>query len=381
MHRWGSRFPSIRGKAYFASCSQGPLSKDVMYALREYERSVIRFGNPWDIWMERIYGAVSLFGDLINAKPTEVCPHASATSALIALLSSLPSNNRRKIITTDLDYPTVGVSVLAAQKWGFKVEVLKNTEGEIPLELYEKGIDEETLLLATFHVSALNGFRQDLKAISEICQDKGCYFLVDTYQSLGTVPLDVKHVNADFLISGATKFLLGIPGAAFLYVREGLVEDLEPAAAGWLSQQNPVLFGREKLDYRTDAKRFEHGTWSVASMYAAYAGMGIIKEIGVSRIWEHVQRVRDYFVSEALDYGFEFLSRIDRPLGPTVSLYFGELSHDVEASLRQRGVITAARGDGVRFAHHFFNTKNDVDKALETLWKIKKDTARDYLSK
>ena len=353
------------------------MSKDVIHALREYERSITRFGNPWDMWMERIYDAVSLFGDLINAKPTEVCPHASATTALIALLSSLPSNNnRRKIITTDLDYPTVGVSVLAAEKWGFKVEVLKNTEGEIPLELYEKRINEETLLVATFHVSALNGLRQDLKAISEICHDRGCYFMVDAYQSLGAVPLDVKQVKADFLISGATKFLLGIPGAAFLYVKEDLVDELEPAAAGWLSQQNPVLFGREKLDYRRDAKRFEQGTWSVASMYAAYAGMRIIKEIGVYRIWEQIQKVRDYFVSEAFDYGFEFFSRTDKPLGPTVSLYFGELSHDVEVSLRRRGVITAARGYGVRFAHHFFNTKNDVDKALETLWKIKKNTAR-----
>ncbi len=376
MHKWSSRFPGINNKAYFASCSQGPLSKDVINALREYERSILQLGNPWEIWMERIYGAAALFGALVNAKPEEICPHASATTALIALLSSLPKKNgRRKIITTDLDYPTVGVSVLAAEKWGFKVEVLKNVEGEIPLELYEKKVDDETLLVATFHVSALNGFRQDLKEISRICHDKGCYFMVDAYQSLGAVPLDVKHIEADFLISGATKFLLGIPGAAFLYVRNELIQELEPAAAGWLSQQNPVLFGREQLDYRNDAKRFEHGTWSVASMYAAYAGMKIIKEIGVNAIWERIQKTRNYFISEASSYGFEFLSRLDLPLGPTISLYFGEKSHEVEIALRKRKVITAARGSGVRFAHHFFNTKKDVDRALETLEIIKKRTA------
>jgi selenocysteine lyase/cysteine desulfurase len=370
--KWDRRFPSIRGKAYYASCSQGPLSLDVIKAMGRYQESIIKRGNPWEEWMEEVYRASDLFAEIIGAKHGEVCPHYSASSALISLLSAFRPEERRKIVTTDLDYPTLGVALQGARLNGFEVVTLKSMDGVIELDQYEKAVDEKTLMLATFQVSALNGLRQDIRALSEICRSKGAHLLIDAYQGVGAVPIDVEKDGVDFLVAGTTKFLLGIPGAGFLYVRDELAETLEPSAVSWFSQRDPFLFGRERMDYRPGAKRFEMGTWSVVSMYAAAAGMSIIKQLGVGRIWEHVNRMRDRFRDEALARGFELYSPLESPLGPTISLHLGGRSHDIEIWMRRRRVITSARGPGLRFAHHIFNTKTDVERALETLGKALK---------
>jgi selenocysteine lyase/cysteine desulfurase len=372
--KWDKRFPSIRGKVYYASCSQGPLSIDVINAIKRYQQSIIKSGNPWEEWMDEVYRASDLFADIIGAKHEEVCPHYSASSALISLLSAFKPTGRRKIITTDLDYPTLGVTLLGARNNGFEVVVLKSRSGIIDLDQYQKAVDDKTLMLATFQVSALNGLRQDIRALSEICQSKGAFLLVDAYQGVGAVPIDVKKDQVDFLVAGTTKFLLGIPGAGFLYVKDELADKLEPSAVSWFSQKDPFLFGRDKMDYRPGARRFEMGTWSVVSMYAAAAGMAIIKKLGVERIWKHVERIRNHFVNKALSLGFEPYSPLEKTLGPTVSLHIGDRAHDVEIWLRQHKVITSARGPGLRFAHHFFNTKDDVEKALTMLRKALKYT-------
>jgi len=364
---WRKRFPAIRGKAYFASCSQGPLSLDVMKAIKKYEGSIIRWGNPWDEWMEEVYRASDIFGEIIGARNDEICPHYSASSALISLLSAFKPGKRNKIVTTELDYPTVSVPLIGLKKIGFEVITLRSENGYIDLKQYEEAVDDRTLLAAVFHVSALNGFRQDIKSISEVCHDRGAYLLVDAYQSVGAVPIDVNKMEIDFLIAGTTKFLLGIPGAAFLYIRREHIEKLEPIAVSWFSQRDPFLFGREVMDYRLDAKRFEMGTWSVVSMYAAAAGMSIIKKFGINSIWEKICKTRDYLIDRLLEEGFKLYSPVEEELGPTISLYVGEKSHQFESSLKRRKVITSARGPGLRLAHHFFNTKDDCEKAVETL--------------
>ncbi|GBC70025.1 Cysteine desulfurase IscS [archaeon HR01] len=364
---WNRRLPAIRGKAYFASCSQGPLSQDVMKAIKRYEDSILRWGNPWDEWMEEVYKASDIFADIVGAGRDEVCPHYSASSALISLLSAFKPDKRDKIVTTDLDYPTVGVTLAGMKRMGFDVVTLRSREGCIGLEQYEEAVDERTLMVAVFHVSALNGFRQDIKAISEICRRKGAYLLVDAYQSVGAVPIDVDRMGIDFLVAGTTKFLLGIPGAGFLYARREHAEGLEPTAVSWFSQKDPFLFGREEMDFRDGAKRFEMGTWSVVSMYAAAAGMSIIKSLGVTSIWEKIIRSRDYLRDRLVEEGFELYSPPDQTLGPTISLYVGEKAHRLEAYLKRRRVIASARGPGLRFAHHFFNTRDDCERAVEAL--------------
>jgi selenocysteine lyase/cysteine desulfurase len=79
---------------------------------------------------------------------------------------------------------------------------------------------------------------------------------VDSHQSPGNSVIDVKRTNVDFLAAGSQKYLLGIPGRAYLYVRKDLIQHLEPSFTGWFSQGDPFKFAWTRIEYAPDANRF-----------------------------------------------------------------------------------------------------------------------------
>jgi selenocysteine lyase/cysteine desulfurase len=239
--------------------------------------------------------------------------------------------------------------------------------GEIDLAVYEKIIDERTLITSIPHVYYQNGFKQDIEAICEIAHRKGSLLYVDAYQSLGTEPVDVKATDIDMLASGNLKYLLALSGSAYLYVKKELIPYLKPSATGWFGQEDPFAFDILNFQYASNARRFETGTPSVITAYAAKAGMEIISDIGAENIKMWVDELSRYTIQEVHKRGFETTSPLDiRKKGPTTAISVPD-PHAVEAGLKKRGVVASARGPIIRFAPHFFVTHEDIDKALDAL--------------
>jgi selenocysteine lyase/cysteine desulfurase len=71
---------------------------------------------------------------------------------------------------------------------------------------------------------------------------KGSLLLVDAYQSAGHISIDVKEMEIDILATGTRKYMLGIPGVAFLYKKKELAEQLKPRVTGWLGQEQASSF-------------------------------------------------------------------------------------------------------------------------------------------
>lgn len=85
-----------------------------------------------------------------------------------------------------------------------------------------------------------------MKPLSPLAHSKGSYLFVDAFQSAGSVSIDVKDSDVDALVAGAQKFLLGVPGIAFMYVKKELANQLEPLTTGWFSRRNPFAFTLER---------------------------------------------------------------------------------------------------------------------------------------
>ncbi|MEZ4674233.1 MAG: aminotransferase class V-fold PLP-dependent enzyme [Caldilineaceae bacterium] len=124
------------------------------------------------------------------------------------------------------------------RKGGARVVHVHNAGNSIPLERFADAIDEQTKLVAITHVCYRNGVMNDVPAIVEIAHRKGALVLLDAYQSLGTMPIDVKQLGVDFLVGGTLKYLLASSGMAYLYVRKELLPTLDPTAVGWFTQAN-----------------------------------------------------------------------------------------------------------------------------------------------
>jgi selenocysteine lyase/cysteine desulfurase len=174
------------------------------------------------------------------------------------------------------------------RKRGAEVRVLRDAGHGPSPEDYAAAIDDETLLVTAIHVSSLSGFRQDLRSISEAAHARGA-MCSRTPISHWARSRWMSRGNVDFLSSGTHKWLLGLPGIAFLRVRRDLIGSLEPVDAGWLSQERPFEFGARDLNCRRTADRFQSGTWSIPSLYAAIEGMRIILEVGPAAIEERIR--------------------------------------------------------------------------------------------
>ncbi|QBS36628.1 aminotransferase class V-fold PLP-dependent enzyme [Thermaerobacter sp. FW80] len=358
-------FPILNHLTQLSSCSQSALHTEVRAAIDEFIESWSIRGMDWDAWMAACEEARRTFANLIGAEPDEVALVSSVSHGLSAVATSLPRRGRHKIVTTLLDFPCVG-NVWLSQP-DLQVTFLSPDNGEIPLDRYAESIDEQTLLVSTFHVAYYNGYKQDVARIARIAHDHGAYVLVDAYQSAGQIPLDVKKMDIDILITGLQKYLLGTPGLAFLYVRRELAEQIQPRVTGWFGQANPFAFNPAVIHYAPGARRFDNGTAPMINAFAAKAALSIIQRVGVERIHTYLHAL----VRDGLDYLGRHGLTVRGPLDPTargsnLAVVVPD-AHVMEDRMRKEGFIVSARQDVVRIAPHFYNSAADVRNAVDCL--------------
>src|SRR6266516_5921544 len=128
----------------------------------------------------------------------------------------------------------------------------------------------------------------DVDKVVRLAHERGALVLLDAFQSVGSLPIDVRDLDVDFLGAGVLKYLLGSAGLGFLYCRRELVEKVWPTATGWFADED--IFAMDHSDYspaRT-AARFQSGTPPVPAIYAGIAGIDLMQEIGIAETREHV---------------------------------------------------------------------------------------------
>jgi len=368
---WRKQFPILEGGIHLANCSQSPQSIRVRRSIEGYLENWNEMGMDWERWMDDVNESKAEFAKLINADPSEIAMLTSLSQATASIASSLDySGKRNKVVATEAEFPTVVHVWTAHQRYGFDLELIPVVNGEIDLAAYERTIDERTLITSIPQVYYQNGFKQDIAAICQIAHRKGSLLYVDAYQCLGTDPVDVKAMDIDMLASGNLKYLLGLPGSAYLYVKQELIPYLKPTATGWFGQENPFAFDIVHFQYASDARRLDTGTPSVITSYAAKAGMEIINEVGAENIKMWVDELSEYTIQEAQKRGLETTSPLDiRKKGPTTAISVPD-PHAVEVELKKRRVVASARGPIIRFAPHFFVTHEDIDRALDALEEV-----------
>lgn len=364
---WRRRIPLLAQCVPMNNCSQAPQVDATRAAAERYLESWNRAGMDWDAWMQEVQLAKAEFAKLINAAAHDIAVFSSVSEATSAVASAIDfRGERRGVLVSEAEFPTVAHVWLAQQPRGAQVTWAPVRDGVIDPAEYDRA-DERTALISACHAYYQNGFIQDIGRIAARARACGALSYIDAYQSLGAVPVDVQALGVDFLASGNLKFLMGIPGVAFLYVRPGLTETLEPTMTGWFGRANPFAFEAKTLDWAPRASRFDTGTPPIANAYVSRAGMAIINEIGPAKIraWhEHLSR---RLVEGGRARGLRLHGTGDTARKSAVTAFVVPNSHDVEETMRRRGVLPSARGDVIRLAPHFYSTFEDVDTALDAL--------------
>ena len=366
------RFPIFQTKTYFNSCSQGALSTDVQQAYAQYLKDWDEEGSPWELWVERSETARQAFAGLINADANEVADCTSVSAGVSALASALDFGGaRNKVVVSDFEFPTIAQIWHAQEARGARVVHVPAAGNVIPLERFADAIDERTKIVSITHVCFRNGSKLDVPAIVEMAHRKGALVLLDAYQTLGTMPIDVKTLKVDFLAGGVLKYLLASAGLAFLYVRKEFIPDLRPTSIGWFSQANIFAMDIYANTPSPTARRFESGTPPIPSIYAGIAGMKLIQSAGLEKIEAHLREITGAIKEGAMRRGFNLASPVDPAKhGALITLR----SHKVDLLVKRLeadGVITSSRDNNLRLSPHLYNDQRDVDVLMDCLTKHK----------
>jgi len=372
-----SEFPILGHTNYLISNSLGAMPRGVYDALKGYADTWASRGVR--AWEERWWMLAAEVGDelgaLLNAPRGSVSTHQNVTTCQAVVASCFDfSGKRNKVVYTDLNFPSVMYFWEAQRARGAQVHMVGTVDGiHVPTERLLAAIDEQTLVVPISHIIFRSAYINDASAIIEKAHRVGAHVVLDTFQSLGTLPVDVQSLNVDFACGGVLKWLCGGPGVAYLYVRPDLGRRLQPTFTGWTAHQQPFAFEVGAIRYTDPPYRFMNGTPHVPSLEAARPGIRIIRDVGVERIREKSKRQTARLIELADKQGWHVNTPRDpEKRGGTVSIEMPD-SQEVCRELLRRDILVDWRPNaGVRMSPHFYNTDAELEAAIAAIEEILK---------
>lgn len=389
--RHRAEFPLLAASVYLNTCSLGARSERSRARLDAMLEQWDRLGaRAWyRHWLDELAGLREDFGATIGVPGSEIALAPSVSAALAVVASAIDPVHRgdaallgrlreagipagaaprTRVVTTTLDFPTLGHQWLARAPLGVEVVVLPSPDGRsVPLDAFAAALDERTALVATSHVYFTTGARQDLNGLAALTHRAGALLVIDAYQATGLLPTEVAATGADVYVSGTLKWLFGGPGNAFAWVRPALWHALVPTTTGWFSGARQFAFEIDQLVYATDARRYELGTPSVPSAVIARGGLDAVREIGIERLAERTLDLGDLAIAEADARGLRVRAvRDPAHRGGIVAIEVAEPKPVVDA-LAARGIIVDFRPGTVRLSPAFYNTESEVRGVIAAL--------------
>ncbi len=270
-----------------------------------------------------------------------------------------------------------------ADKKGLKLRVIPvDDDGQILLDEYAKLLNSKTRLVAFTQVSNALGTVTPAKKIVEMAHAAGAKVLIDGAQSVSHMKVDVQHLNPDWLVFSGHK-LFGPTGIGALYGKEDLLNEMQPYQSGGNMIQD-VTF--EEIKYHKAPNRFEAGTGNIADAIGLGAAIDYVTKLGIEAIGQY-----EHYL---LEYATRLLKEIPgvRLIG-TAKDKASVLSFNLQGySNDQVGQALNKEGVAVRTGHHcaqpilrrmgvettvrpslaFYNTTEDVDTFIKTIWELKK---------
>jgi cysteine desulfurase / selenocysteine lyase len=375
--------PVTSRRAYFDNAGTGPPSINVLNAIHEYLTDWRDYGENWEEWLPMIIESRRQFGKLIGANVDEIASLPNVTSALIAVASSITHRPGSNIVISALNFPT-NIYLWHLQKKLGRVKEVRllrpNQDGVVPLDEWEKAIDDNTSIVSVDYVSWTNGCREKIREIAKIGHKHGAFVIADSFHGLGVFPINVKQDNVDGLVCGVYKWLQGPHGAAFLYTKKDRLKDLVPSYIGWHGVEDSVvrrmtrqedLFGMpfdiNDAHPAQDATRFEGGSWGVVSIVGAKAALEYALKHDQAERYHRILRVTEHLIEGLEKKDRRILTPLhsDRRSGIVV---FEDL--DPRATfekLKSLNITVASRVKAIRVSPHYYNTEEEIDKLLAAL--------------
>jgi selenocysteine lyase/cysteine desulfurase len=368
-----SLFPYLKtGKIYLGHASTAPMSTYVADRLKEY--IIVRSEGVIDDYKAVLRSVDSVkagLGRMINTTHDRIAFTDNTNNGIDILAQSVVWKKGDRIILNDIEFPANVYPFMNLKNYGVEIDFVKSHDGIASAEDIISAITPSTRLISVSQVQFLSGYRVDLEAIGKVCKEKGIIFSVDAIQGLGAVRLDVKESHIDFISCGTQKWLLGLQGLAFIYVSKKLQESMEPKHTGWLSMEDAWNLVDFKLVFKSTADVFQGGTMNYPGIHVMDASLKLLEEFGLDEIEERIIENSVYFISRLKEIGvIPYPADVDRKYLSGIVSFRHPSAAKIFNKLLTKNIISSLRDGGIRFAHHFYNSKEDIDIVIKVLEEI-----------
>ena len=359
---------------YLNHASTGPLPQRTLDATADFNglRAALH-RLPDTLQFEVLDRSRTLIAALIGADTGEIALATNTGFGINLAAFALPVSPGDVVVTPDLEFPAnMYPWMQAAVRRGLDHRRVPAPGGVIDTESLIAALEAPRVrILSVSWVGFAFGSCVDLAALGAACRERGIYFVVDAIQGLGPLTLDVSKLHIDILACGAQKWLLSPWGSGFVYVRRGLVQQLEPHDVSWLGVRGSDDFTRlidYDLTWREDARRFEFITLPFQDFVGMNASLALIHELGPAAVSAHVCGLADQIVQWTAHRDDV---RLVTPAAPERRA--GIISvrpPDPEGTsrrLREARVWHSLREGAIRLSPHAYNTSAEVDYALSII--------------
>lgn len=351
-----------------------------------------RSGHLLSIEAARIlYETREAFSTLFRVKdPSRIVFTLNATESINLALKGLlrPGDH---IITSSMEHNSVMRPLRYLEKKGVELSILPcSSNGTLNPQDAERKIKSNTKMIILNHASNVIGTLLPIKEVGLIARNHNLLFLVDAAQTAGAYPIDMETEKIDLLAFTGHKSLYGPQGTGGLVIGERIEEkEMIPLKQGGTGSRSEF---EEQPDFLPD--RFESGTPNGVGIAGLLAGIQFVLEKGT----EHIRQYESNLIEKLINgleeipqiklYGSEnkeermaTLSFNIAQLSPSnVSFYlekeFGILCrpglHCAPSAHKTMGTFPEGT---VRFSLSYFNTEEEVDRAIDALNSIAKEKA------
>ena len=366
-------FPWTAETTYLNNASIGPIPERTRRCLDAFTaRRTAPYLLPDSDLQQILRDARAAAARLIHSDVTEIGLATNTSHGLSLAARALPIHKGDVVLVPDKEFPANVYPWLLLRDKGVDVEFAPSTPEGWPNEEYllERLADPRVRVLAISFVQFSNGYRANLNQLSEACREHNVFFVVDAIQGLGQCPLDVRETPIDILATGGQKWLLSPWGSGFVYVRQALLEVLEPVVCGWMAFEGTDDFTR-LTDYHPkfhlDGRRFEMITLPFQDLMGMTESLTMLMELGLENIAAYTHVLKEPLLQRAEAGRF----RISSPTSSQrESAIVCVTPHDLAGAfhkLKCANVVCSMREGAIRLSPHFYNTVEEMERVAGIL--------------
>ncbi|MCK9396943.1 MAG: aminotransferase class V-fold PLP-dependent enzyme [Methylobacter sp.] len=362
-------FPLTDELIYFNHAAVGPWPKRTGAAVIKFAEQNVRYGSHFYLdWLNKEVELRSQLQALLNAPSADDIALVKNTSEALSFvaygLQWQPGDN---IVSSNEEFPSNRLPWESLADQGVEFRQADLNSADTPEDALFALVDGNTRLLTISSIQFASGLRMDLERIGEFCKHRGILFCIDAIQSLGAVQFDVQACQADFVMADGHKWMFGPEGLGVFYTTPVARDKLKLTQYGWHMMKDIHNYENQPWEIHPTARRFECGSPNMLGIHAFSASLSLLLETDMATVEALVIEKSDY-LKDAIAKNRQLVLLSERQSrlksGIVIFKHRTVANEELYKYLQENGVVCALRGGGIRFSPHFYNTLEEIDRAL-----------------